>query len=59
MIRFDHDPATSETPVDPLSAHKPVIEELTPAQVETIMRNLDEVLADARRLHSGLAPLSM
>jgi hypothetical protein len=33
-----------------------VSEDLTPAQVEAIMRSIDEVLADAQRLHAGLAP---
>jgi hypothetical protein len=60
MIRFDDDePATSESPVDPLPTHEPVVEDLTPAQVEAIMRALDQALADARRLHSGLAPPSV
>jgi hypothetical protein len=58
MIRFA-DPATSESPVDPLPTHEPLIEELTPAQVEAIMRALDEAMADARRLRSGLAPPSV
>jgi hypothetical protein len=39
--------------------HDPVIEDLTPAQVEAITRALDEVIADARRLRSGLAPPSV
>jgi hypothetical protein len=54
MIRFDDDPATSEFPLDPLPTQP--VEELTPAQVEAINRALDEALADARRLHAGLAP---
>jgi hypothetical protein len=59
MIRFDDDPATSESPMDPLPTHEPVVEALTPAQVEAIMRALDQVMADARRLQSGLAPPSV
>ena len=60
MIRFDDDePATSESPVDPLPTHEPVVEDLTPVQVEAIMRALDQALADARHLHSGLAPPSV
>jgi hypothetical protein len=58
MIRFDDDPATSKSPADTLPTVQRSVEELTPAQVEAIMRNLDEVLADVRRLHSGLAPLN-
>ena len=57
MIRFDDDdPATSEFPLDPLPTQP--VEELTPAQLEAINRALDEAMADARRLYSGLAPLS-
>jgi hypothetical protein len=56
MIRFDHDPATSESPVDPSPTHQPVVEDLTPAELEAINRALDEALTDARRLHAGLAP---
>jgi hypothetical protein len=59
MIRFDDDPATSESPVDPLPTDEPVVEALTPAQVEAINRALDQAMADARRLHSGLAPPSV
>jgi hypothetical protein len=55
MIRFD-DPATSKSPVAILPTNQPVLEELTPAQVEAIMRSIDEALADAQRLHAGLAP---
>jgi hypothetical protein len=55
MIRFD-DPAASKSPVGILPTNQPVLEELTSAQVEAIMRSLDEVLADAQRLHTGLAP---
>ena len=58
MIRFD-DPATSESPLDPLPTHDPVIEDLSPAQVEAITRALDEAMAAARRLRSGLAPPSV
>jgi hypothetical protein len=58
MIRFDDDdPATSRSPVDLLPTYQPVVE-LTPAQLEAINRALDEAMADARRLYSGLAPLS-
>jgi hypothetical protein len=59
MIRFDDDPATSASPMDPLPTYQPVVEELTPAQLEAINRALDEAMADARRLHSGLAPPSV
>lgn len=59
MIRFDDDPATSASPMDPLPTYQPVVEELTPAQLEAINRALDEAMADARRLYSGLAPPSV
>jgi hypothetical protein len=58
MIRFDDDPATSESPSATLPTAPRAVEPLTPDQLEAIMRAFDETLADARRLHSGLAPLN-
>jgi hypothetical protein len=51
MIHFpnfdEHDTATA----DPPSERAP---DLTPAQLEAIMRNLDDVLAESRRLRATL-----
>ena len=44
---FDEDDATA----DPPSERTP---DLTPAQLEAIMRNLDDVLAESRRLRATL-----
>jgi hypothetical protein len=49
MIRFT-DPATSESPSNPLPTNQRALKDLTPAQVAAIMRSIDEALIDARRL---------
>jgi hypothetical protein len=49
MIRFT-DPATSESPAGTLPTNQRPFEDLTPAQVEAIMRSIDEALIDGQRL---------
>jgi phage gp29-like protein len=48
MVRFD-DPATAECAPQGQTFEHPV-DDLTPAQVEAIMRSIDEALIDAQRL---------
>ena len=48
MVRFD-DPATAECAPHGQTHERPV-DELTPVQVEAIMRSIDEALIDAQRL---------
>jgi hypothetical protein len=49
MIRFT-DPATSESPAGTLPTNQRPLEDLTPAQVEAIIRSIDEALIDGQRL---------
>jgi hypothetical protein len=48
MVRFD-DPATAEC-APHAQTHEHPVDDLTAAQVEAIMRSIDEALIDAQRL---------
>jgi hypothetical protein len=55
MIHVTHPPA-DDTPYPRTTSRDQLLGDLTPAQVEAIMRSLDQALTNAHRLRAGLAP---
>ena len=56
MIHFTNPPAGDE-PHPRTTDRDELLGDLTPAQVEAIMRSLNEALTDAHHLPTGLVPL--